>query len=603
MSKLPDKTEIKAVECRFAVYMPPASGEQDDYHLVKEIIHTHSGERIPYLRRIKNYERKFWSTRKSYRNHQQKKEWEDLDKLQEHRTTQSALIRNAAKALEMPWYNGGLRKLARSPYLYGADIASTAVIKQSYMDQYPDTITPFSIACFDTETNVVLMGDNRIVIATVSFKDRVYTSITKGFLEGIGGNVTERLQVLLDKYLGEYVAKRNIKWEINIADDDVMVIRNCFMKVHEWKPDFLAIWNMNFDIPKVIEALEREGIDPADIFSDPSIPPKYRFFKYKQGPNQKVTASGKVTPIKPAAQWHTVVCPSSFYVIDAMCAYRHIRTGSAEEASYALDNILNAKLGIRKLKFEEASQHSGLKWHMVMQTDFKLEYIIYNVFDCISMEELNEKTRDLDISLPMMSGCSDFENFKSQPRRVVDQLHYFCLKMDPPRVIGTTSDEMSTDMDEITIGLKDWIVMLPAHQVEDNGLCVIEEAPSLRTNIRRDVGDLDVSASYPNGECVFNVSKETTSRELISIEGVSEQTRRMQGINLCAGQTNAVEVCVGLFKLPTLDQMLDQFVKDSALVIDEVREEDTKFINAFIASDEELARAANQRFDDEEESA
>jgi hypothetical protein len=301
--------------------------------------------------------------------------------------------------------------------------------------------------------------------------------------------ILTRLQLLLTKYLDEYVVKRGIKWEVEILSDDVNCIVNCIKKAHEWKPDFMAIWNMNFDIPKVIEALQRKGIDPKDVFSDPCVPLDYRFFHYKQGPNQKVTASGKVTPIPPAAQWHTVFCPSSFYVIDAMCSFKHIRIGSPEEPSYSLDEILNKILGIRKLKFKEAEHVVKAQWHMLMQSKYKLEYVIYNVFDCVSMEELDEATKDLQMTLPLMAGCSDFENFKSQPRRLVDELHWFCLKNNPPKVIATTSDQMTNEDDEKTIGLKGHITMLPAHLVIDNGLKVIEEYPDLISNIRRDVGD------------------------------------------------------------------------------------------------------------------
>jgi len=395
--------DIKAIECRFAVYGKPKNGESDDYHFVKEVVHTHSGQKIPRLKIIKNFERPFYVTRKSYQNHKDKKEWELIERVQEYKTTQSQLILKASRALGEPYFNGNLRKLARSPYLYGADILSTAVIKQEYSEKYPDTITPFEVASFDTETDVV-HGTEEVIMATLSYKERVFTSISKDFLKGCGPNIPERLQVLLDKYLSEYVQKRNIKWEIKICDDDIGCITSCFDKAHEWKPDFVAIWNMNFDIPKVVESLVKKGIDPEDVFSDPKIPKAYRFFEYKQGPNQKVTASGKVTPIKPAAQWHTVFCPSSFYVIDAMCAYRHIRTGSPEEASYSLDAILNKVLGIRKLKFEQANHVSGLKWHYLMQTEYKLEYVIYNVFDCVSMEELDEKTKDLCLTFPSMAG-------------------------------------------------------------------------------------------------------------------------------------------------------------------------------------------------------
>ncbi|EKD22708.1 MAG: hypothetical protein ACD_84C00002G0001, partial [uncultured bacterium] len=289
------------------------------------------------------------------------------------------------------------------------------------------------------------------------------------------------------KYIGEHVERRGIKWEVIFVEREVDIIKECFAKCHDWKPDFVAIWNINFDIPKVITALEKAGIHPKDVFSDPSIPPQYRHFRYKQGPTQKVTASGLVTPIKPSAQWHTVFCPSSFYFIDAMCAYRHIRTGNAEEPSYALDAILKKHNLGGKLKFEEADKYTKLEWHQFMQENYPLEYVIYNVFDCVAMEELDEVTSDLSLTLPLFSGCSDFENFKSQPRRLADNLHYFCLENG--KVFGTTSDEMQSDLDKLSLGLEGWIITLPAHLVMDNGLKVILEDPNLCTNIRAHVGD------------------------------------------------------------------------------------------------------------------
>jgi len=90
-----------------------------------------------------------------------------------------------------------------------------------------------------------------------------------------------------------------------------------------------------------------------------------------------------------------------------------------------------------------------------MQEKYPLEYTVYNMFDCISMEILDEITNDLSISLPMFTGCSDFADFKSQPKRTSDKLHYFCLRNK--RVVGSVSQEMATDMDDLTVGLGDWI--------------------------------------------------------------------------------------------------------------------------------------------------
>lgn len=553
MSMVIEKDQIERVECRFAVYCEPPNPRGSDMHFVKGTIHLKDGTKVPHTWRVKDFKRPFWITREGFRNHKDKKEWEHLKKVQKFETTQSRLMESIAHAIGKPNFRGTMKNLCRDPYIYGADILSTAVLKRSYMDKYPGDMTPFTVAVFDTETDV-LHGTEKVIMGTLSFGKTVFTAIDKSYFDGYS-DVIPRLQQAMNKYLGEVVARRGIKWEVVIVDSEVDIILQCLNKAHELKPDFLAIWNINFDIPKMVTALQNAGIDPKDAFSDPSVPREYRHFYYKQGPKQKVTASGRVIPIKPAAQWHTVFTPASFYVIDAMCAYRHIRTGEPEEPSYGLDAILKKhKLG-GKLKFAEADHVGGLKWHQLMQSAFKFEYVVYNVWDCVSMEELDEVTKDLRLSLPMMSGCSDFENFKSQPRRVVDELHFFVQNQNPPRVMGTTSDEMSGEFDEQTIGLKDWIVMLPAHLVANNGLKIIEEYPELRTNIRRGVGDLDVAASYPNGECVFNVSKETTAKELLSIEGVDEYTQRMQGINLCGSHTNAVEFCCNIFKLPTLTEM------------------------------------------------
>jgi len=104
--------------------------------------------------------------------------------------------------------------------------------------------------------------------------------------------------------------------------------------------------------------------------------------------------------------------------------------------------------------------------------------------------------------------------------------------------------------------------MLPAHLIADNGLKIIEENSELVTTIRGHVADLDIEGSYPNNECVMNVSKETTKRELICIEGVPEELVRREGINLSAGHVNAVEICCNLFGMPNLDSLLQEFNND-----------------------------------------
>ncbi len=572
-------------ECRFATYCPPPERGMRDLHVIKEIVHEPDGTVRPNLRMVYDYKSPFWITKEGRRTHKEKKEWEDLENLNRFESTRAEQVFSISKALGMPWFRGSLRDVCggeKGQYVYGADILSTAVIKRSYQDRFPGVNTPYSSAMFDTETDVI-RGTDEIQMATLSSKSRVFTAIQKDFVQGYS-DVEARLQALLRKYLTQMkmkrkvdgkkqdvvvdiLAERNITWEVMLVDREIDVVIEIFKRAHEWKPDFLAIWNIDFDIQKVMRAMEKAQVDPAAVISDPQVPPEYRYFRYKQGPKKKVTDSGKVMPIKPAAQWHTVFCPASFYFIDAMCAFKHIRIGNGEEPSYGLDAILKKHDLGGKLAFEEADHLVGIDWHQFMQERHPLEYVIYNVWDCVSMEMLDEVTTDLSLTLPLFSGCSDFENFKSQPRRTADNLHYFCLQQKN-RVIGTTSSEMKMDLDKLTVGVDGWIVTLPAHLVTDSGLQVIKQAPQMRTNIRGHVGDLDVSASYPNGGCVFNISRETTHKELVKIVGVSEEQQRMQGINLSGGHTNAVEWCSGLLGLPPLEIMLNSYrrSKEQAVV-------------------------------------
>lgn len=72
---------------------------------------------------------------------------------------------------------------------------------------------------------------------------------------------------------------------------------------------------------------------------------------------------------------------------------------------------------------------------------------------------------------------------------------------------------------------------------------------------------LDIKSSYPTNGSVCNVSKENTVGEVIRIAGVDRYTGLMQGLNLSAGQTNAVEIATSIIQVPELDK-LDQLFKE-----------------------------------------
>ena len=103
---------------------------------------------------------------------------------------------------------------------------------------------------------------------------------------------------------------------------------------------------------------------------------------------------------------------------------------------------------------------------------------------------------------------------------------------------------------------------LSTNQIEFIAYSMEKDREEFERAKRGGVADADVTASYPNSNAVFNTSRETTEKELIDIEGVSEKDRRMQGINLCGGWTNSVEITMELFGLPNLFS-LDKMFKEN----------------------------------------
>jgi hypothetical protein len=556
-------SDVVQRECRFA-FNTDCRESGEDFHLIKEAVTLSDGRVVPNVVFRMNYKRPFWIVKKGERDFKEFKEAIDRKRLDRFETTQSNLAVAVARALGKQPYREGLRALCQEPYVYGCDISSTALIKHEYNQKAP-VVTQYSNAAYDTETDEV-HGTHEVIMNSVSFKDRIVTSIKASYLKGISQPL-EQILKLVDLYLGEYLTARNAKVEMVVHDSEIDTIRACINRAHEWQPDWLSVWNIEFDMDKITDACEKAGVNPASLLSDPKVPKEFQYFKFTKGAAKKVTASGRVINFSPSQRWHKVKCPASFHWIDAMQVYRQVRTGAAEEPSYSLDAILEKHKLPAKLKFKDLDDadmpaSNTLDWHVFMQLKYPIHYVVYHIFDCIAMELLDEATKDLSLSMPMFAGCTDFADFNSLPRKAMNDLHWFYLQGD--EVVGATSTDMTVEDDELTTDVKGWITMLSAHQIYDNGLCLIEEVPDLRTNIRTHGADLDVEGAYPTNESTMNVSKATTARELtkvMRIDGseIPEEIVRMQTINFSAGVTNAVEFCTTMFGMPNLDDLVDHY--------------------------------------------
>lgn len=518
-SSIPED-QIAFRECRFASYASHPDFSQPDLHVVKETIHTKDGAIVPNLKFVYDYEFPFWITRKGFRNHQQPKEWEQEDRLQKYFTTQRKKIDRIATAVGQPWFRGPERKLFACPYIYGADISSTAILKKDYFVKNENKLSFYTYAEFDIETN--LFSDREEATMMSLFMpgrkpgdvSKLFTVVVRSFLGGVSDDMARaQINSITKEQLGtdkEHIDPDgkpvltkdkkpvilndykdfNIEDELVFVDNDLQAWQVTFKRLHEWSPDFLSIWNMEFEMDKYVEMCEHYNVDPAEMFSDPRVPGAYRFFSYKKGKSKKVTASGKVMPIPPHARWHTVKSAAGFYAVDQMGVYRQTRTGEQEESSYSLNAIMRKIVQREKLHCPESDhiQHATLDWHLFMQQHMKMFYIVYNRFDVIGPAAIERKTKDMQMTLPQMADTSDFENFPSQPRRAVDDIHWY-LQEEHGRVIGVTSDALTDEYTGEVLSLEDWIITLPASLIAENGLDILMESGRLRSRVFSMVGD------------------------------------------------------------------------------------------------------------------
>lgn len=549
-------------ECRNAMYFRSHDGSRDDLLLIKEKVHLPTGEVKNNLRFIENFKKPVYIHKKAFQNYTQKRVWKPIEEMDVYMTTEYELEDTIKRALNMPVGSYKSRKqLFRSPYIYGCDISTSSIIRKAYKEKFPDAVSNATVAVLDIETNVVSVR-NEIIAVSLSFKNKAIVATTKEFL-GTTPLPKEQFYEKLDKLTPDVRKKRKVDVEFIIADTPALAIIEVFRRAHKWQPDYIVGWNlMAFDIPEILKNLEYEGYNPANILSDPSVPPKYRKCQYVKGTTTKVTSSGKETPLAGYEQWHYLDVPASFFFIDAMCSFYWIRKGAALEENYKLDTILNKYANISKLQIEETKHLDGVDKHRIEQSMHKIEYLVYNLWDCISLEILDETTNDLEKKFGVLLGVSDIANFTSNPKRLKDALHFYVQEDEKFKgVLGTASDQMSIDLDKDVPSLSGWIVALATERLIDNGLRMVEELPDYRTKAHAHSSDIDISSGYPNIEITMNVSKDTTYHELARIEGLTEDEWRIAGLNMLGGKVNSLSFAHTVYKLPKVDEVYQKWVE------------------------------------------
>jgi len=557
--------DIKCIEYRNGIWVKE-SDKNKDAHIVSELITYEDGTTDKNLRIHYDYKRPFYLTKEFYRDHKQKKEYEDIKKVDKYTSTQSQLGNEVARKLGRQGYMRNLlRDSQDSPYLYMATISSTVIMRKEYRRRYEPLYTPNHYMALDIE-NSVLTGE--ISVTSMSDDDNLYVYINHNEIasnfpkEHIEKRIPELYISLMDGIDKEKSTHNTIhttdgksfKLHIHIVRNEKELIIKSIEQAHSTRPDILAAWSKH-DWTHYEKRCIVNGLDPADVFSDPEVPPELRRFKINIGNSQRVTSSGKTLNLSPHEVWSTYDSTSYFKLMDAMVMYNYTRAGEKNVAGgYNLNNILKVHLKRTKLELEaeETKYMAGADKHYWLSKNKPLEYIVYNMWDARGMVELDNKTQDLKLSCMLLVGDSDYNNYNSGPKKLQDSYAFFVQKYG--KVLGV---HYANRPNFEILSSEDWIVTLNAYKKDLERLAQkpYTDAPMLQTNVVTKVYDRDLTSSYPSQTLVNNISLETLRKELLGVEGYDKLYVQRNNIQLLEGYSGAPFWCNKFLNTPSMSEI------------------------------------------------
>lgn len=518
---------------------------RDGYAMVINEKNVDTGE--SRLRILTNPIRPFWITKPNARHHSEKKEFAHVSELDMIQVPHNQLKIELAKRLGVykgpnAYYNA--RDLFDNPYVYGADIDPEVIIRLAYKKKCR-RIKSYNVGFLDIETsvfgdeqvNVMTYIDQNFVIHTgvlkmfmqqhdmndiVTYRDRVWhdvvTSVNEDTKKAVIQNrlhqedypeeikeewiawtssqkkfedLSPRFKILIDDTIAHLFS-----FDIEIFEREYDLLVWSMKNIHRTKPDFVGIWNMDFDIPYLINRFTVLGLPPQDAFSHPEVPKRLHFLKYHKDPGKK----GQHFTDK----WHWLYAPGYTKYIDSMNLYSRIRKVDGRENSYKLDFISNKEIGIGKMP---------VTTHEDMQENHFVEYVVYNMVDAAVLTLMEILNHDME-SLMGLAYISPLQEFAHQTKMLTNNFYEYCRLHS--LVPASTGGSQLKPTDEFIYNVGG--AVLEPTNIRDAGLPILLENGNI-TNLFTMVCDIDVASMYPSTMIAFNISKQTKILTCFGIEG------------------------------------------------------------------------------------
>ena len=510
---------------------------------------TYNGKTGEYkLNIVQNPVRPIWITKPKFRNHKDRKlavhEAEvDMVKCPDH-----LMYRTVWERLGNPPNPYVKKKDAmKEPYSYGTDVTVDTLVKHEHNTAYKYEKPEITYGVLDLETNVAEDGNGEIILASYVAPDRIiYLGVLEGFMpEGttahdIGREFrtteAEYVNMLNDKGRELYDSKK-FGLKVFIHRSEETIIRWTMTQIHLTKPMFCGIWNLNFDIPRILKRLDAMDIDIPSVMCHPDVPPRFRVCEYKEDTNKKIDHFSK--------KWHWLTCSGYTQFIDAMCLYSRIRISAGRESSYKLEDILAKYLGTGKIKFKAEGGHS------IMQRFHFIAYAVYCCYDSIGPALLETLNGDVPRMMSLV-GVTNISSFSKQTRMTLDKFYFTCRESN---TVPGASPPFGSIVEWAELIENTGGAVLDPKLAHDTGHRALYQT-SRSTSCHKYVSDIDAKAMYPTLMATFNVCKTSKLSTVVQIEGIDQDDYDSLFTAASSPLDNAVELGSDYFNLPGYGEMI-----------------------------------------------
>lgn len=211
-------------------------------------------------------------------------------------------------------------------------------------------------------------------------------------------------------------------------DDEPSLLVGMWNLLHRLKPDFVGIWNMNFDIPYILNRMEKLGMNLEEICCHPDVPPEFRCVRYIEDHERDKRQFGKGNS-HPSRLWDWVNISGYTQFYDQMALYSIIRKRYILP-SYKLDDISFSETGHRKLDYTSLGYDiRNLAWQ-----DFKI-FLAYGCVDTIRLEQIERVTGDLEKQI-IFADNTRLSKSTSISYRIKNSMYRQYLDKKPRHIIG-----------------------------------------------------------------------------------------------------------------------------------------------------------------------